>query len=269
LLQIVCFHLAAAAAIFGGTISDELHHRLRWMMLGLSFLIAALYLRVAGTSRSSRFLLYSWFSTAFYPAVTLPDVANANRSASLGALRFRLKARRLRVSSFWQNLLLSWRFGPGGGRKPMAAAAAESELFLSRHCAPLTALRSGGSIVEQGRRVATAKECTAQSLACRLPLFHGIGAILWKNLVTVKRCRRKCCGGVFHVYLHGFFTALLVDLLQPAKKAEGATITSEELHDGHCSFLGVLAFFLQRMFPFDFRRDGHHLLNFVLCPPRR
>src|SRR5262249_22640585 len=37
-------------------------------------------------------------------------------------------------------------------------------------------------------------------------------------------------------------------------------------HVGIALFLASLTFFLQRMVPFDFRRDGHHLLNFRILP---
>jgi len=47
LFQAACFHLAAGAAIFGGTISEQAHHRIRWMMLATYFLITAAYLRSA------------------------------------------------------------------------------------------------------------------------------------------------------------------------------------------------------------------------------
>jgi hypothetical protein len=123
--------------------------------------------------------------------------------------------------------------------------------------------------LEQGRRVATAKECTAQSVALpRLPLFHGIGAILWKNLVTVKRCRREMLvAGFFTLTYTGFFTALLMIYDSLAKKAGGAPLyEARSFTTGIALFLGVLAFFLQRMFPFDFRRDGHHLLSFRTLP---
>src|SRR5208282_4819673 len=31
--QITCFHLSTGAAVFAGTLSEALHHRLRWMLL--------------------------------------------------------------------------------------------------------------------------------------------------------------------------------------------------------------------------------------------
>ena len=37
-------------------------------------------------------------------------------------------------------------------------------------------------------------------------------------------------------------------------------------HLGVAIFIAILAFFLQRMFPFDFRRDGQHLVGFRTLP---
>src|SRR2546426_8292294 len=45
--QIGCFHLAATAAIYAGSIPEPLHYRLRWMLLWVYFLLTALYLRLA------------------------------------------------------------------------------------------------------------------------------------------------------------------------------------------------------------------------------
>ena len=45
----------------------------------------------------------------------------------------------------------------------------------------------------------------------------------------------------------------------PASEAQG-------FHIGIATFLAGLTFFLQRMVPFDFRRDGHHLAGFRTLP---
>jgi len=37
-------------------------------------------------------------------------------------------------------------------------------------------------------------------------------------------------------------------------------------HLGLAFWMAILAPFLQRIFPFDFRRDGHHLLDFRTLP---
>jgi hypothetical protein len=70
LFQIACFHLATGAAIFAGTISQQSHHRVRWMILGLYFLITALYMRAAWDSNS--FVVVSpVYSNSLLPALAL------------------------------------------------------------------------------------------------------------------------------------------------------------------------------------------------------
>jgi hypothetical protein len=73
--------------------------------------------------------------------------------------------------------------------------------------------------------------------------------------------------GFFTFIYTGFFTALLWIYHDLAKKAGGAPLfEARGFTTGIALFLGMLAFFLQRMFPFDFRRDGDHLLSFRTLP---
>ena len=78
LFQLACFHLATAAAVYAGTLSEHLHHRLRWMMLGVFFFLVAFYLRVAWDLKlAPRFLSSPLGQLLFYPAVTLPEAVTA------------------------------------------------------------------------------------------------------------------------------------------------------------------------------------------------
>src|ERR1019366_1424074 len=47
LFQIICFHVATGASLVAGNFPEDLHHRLRCMMLGAGFLSTALYFRAA------------------------------------------------------------------------------------------------------------------------------------------------------------------------------------------------------------------------------
>ena len=98
----------------------------------------------------------------------------------------------------------------------------------------------------------------------RLPnwgLFQGVGAIIWKNLIAARRSRREMLIAAFFVFIYtGFFTALLWIYHDLGKKAGGVPLyEARSFTTGIALFLGMLAFFLQRMFPFDFRRDGAHV----------
>ena len=72
----------------------------------------------------------------------------------------------------------------------------------------------------------------------------------------------------FFIFIYtGFFTALLWIYHDLTKRAGGGPLyEARGFTTGIAIFLGVLAFFLQRLFPFDFRRDGPHLLSFRTLP---
>src|SRR5437660_9804090 len=74
LFQIACFHVATATAIFAGNLSETMHHRLRWMILGAFFFMTALYLRLAWDLRIvPHFLTTSGSQLLFYPAVMMTE----------------------------------------------------------------------------------------------------------------------------------------------------------------------------------------------------
>lgn len=267
LFQLACFHLATAAAIFGGSISEEAHHRLRWMMLAAWFLITALYLRVAWDFRIvPAFCSSPLFQIFFYPALTVPDTVNA---VALHRLALGLQmTHSVSTEQLWRNLLYLGAYA--------LAAMGSLWLLLRLKINPFEAALDATTRVSErrrrlqdGRRIYVPGESAA--LSVRLPklrLFDGLGAILWKNLVTMRRCRREMLlAGMFVFIYTGFFTALLWIYHDLAKKAGAATLYEERgFTTGIAAVLGMLAFFLQRMFPFDFRRDGPHLLNFRTLP---
>jgi len=73
-----CFHVATAAALYAGTLAEDLHHRLRCMMLGAGFSSRASISALSGTSAFvPAFALSPVAQLLFYPAVTLPEAANS------------------------------------------------------------------------------------------------------------------------------------------------------------------------------------------------
>ncbi|HTL16636.1 MAG TPA: putative ABC exporter domain-containing protein [Patescibacteria group bacterium] len=267
LFQIACFHLATGFALFGGAVSAETHLRLRWAMVAAFFLLIALYLRLAWDFRilpgfgSSPFV-----QLLFYPAVDPSDVANANVFHRWVVEFGTAKAVSLRSAGqcgFW--LLM------------FAGCAASSLWWLLRlKINPLEAALGASyraaerrSRAQQGRSSASATEAPACSVA--LPkgdFFRGAGALLWKNWVAVRRHRKEMMlASFFTITYTGAFTALLW-IFHDMEKRAGAAAPSEAraFTTGIALCLGILAFFLQRMFPFDFRQDGAHLLSFRTLP---
>ncbi|HEY2827728.1 MAG TPA: hypothetical protein VGJ04_09035, partial [Pirellulales bacterium] len=100
------------------------------------------------------------------------------------------------------------------------------------------------------------------------PLFFGVGAIIWKNLIVATRSQRQIMLAAGFTFI---YTGLLVALRVVLHRlmAEGGELPAHDLRDfdnGLASMLVGLAFFLQRSFPFDFRRDGQHLVGFRTLP---
>ena len=126
LFQVACFHLATAAAVYAGTISEHLHHRLRWMMLGAFFFLAAFYLRVAWDLKlAPRFLCSSLGQLLFYPAVTLPEAA---RAPCVALLEFALCRNRVRLPAGGHELgLAAWGLRAWGHGQSLAAAPAQKQ----------------------------------------------------------------------------------------------------------------------------------------------
>jgi hypothetical protein len=268
LFQIACFHLATAAAVFGGAIPESLHHRLRWMMLGAFFFLTALYLRTAWDLKIvPHVLLGPLAQLLFYPAVVVPDIANApvmHRWNWLlnGSAHPEIKA-------FWHAALYLGGFAAAALCTAWVLMRQKGDIFepaletTARHA-------ERRSRIEQGRRADGGDSSLGRSY--RLPRirgFQGVGAIIWKNLVAARRSKREPLWvGAFAFIYTGFIIALLYLYhyhvnKSPVRPPAGET---EGFHVGIALFLATLTFFLQRMVPFDFRRDGHHLLNFRILP---
>ncbi len=267
LFQVACFHLATGAAIFGGTISEQAHVRVRWMMLGVYFVMAALYLRVAWDLKVvPSFMSSPLTQLFFYPAATLSDIGTEPvlrewmlRRTNTGAFPARAlweSASYLgvfagsAVASFW--LLLKLRANIFETSLATTTRKAERRVRL-----------------QQGRSLAVANESRFRS--ARLPkgsLFHGVGAIVWKHLIVASRSKRELVlAGAFTLIYTGFLAALR-GLLHHLMSA-GGELPAPQVADfdrGLLAMLCFLAFFMQRTFPFDFRRDGHHLVGFRTLP---
>ena len=235
------------------------------MLLGVYFLLTAVYLRAAWDIRLVPPIGSSPFTQLlFYPAVTLSEVAT---SPTIGEW-----ALKLANSAAATQLLLS-----GLSLAGFAAAAAVSLALLLKlkadvfeaSLAATTRIAERGLRLRQGRRVAVVGRKLSRSARLpRFPVFRGAGAIVWKNLIVARRSRRELLMAfvftvVFTVPLMALLW-LLRDLMSKGGEASALEVTG--FHTGIALFLGFLAFLLQRTFPFDFRGDGNHLVGFRTLP---
>jgi hypothetical protein len=267
LFQIVCFHVAAGSAIFAGTLSEQSHHRCVWMLLGCYFIITALYLRAAWDLHLVPSLVSSPFvQMFFYPASTLTDLG---RTPVIGEWTLRLLQNdSSMLSNLWRPVAYLFVFTPG---------AVASLGFVLRFNANIfeTSLASSRRVSEkrlkarQGQSISAVEIDVARSAWLPdIAIFRGVGAVVWKNLVVAGRSRRQImlAAGFTFIYT-GFLIALRVVLHR--LMAEGGELPERDLRDfdnGLASMLVGLAFFLQRSFAFDFRRDGQHLVTFRTLP---
>ena len=95
-----------------------------------------------------------------------------------------------------------------------------------------------------------------------------MGAIFWKNLVVARRSKRELILACVFTLI---YTALLAAIRWGLRDAmsKGGELPAGELADfdnGVMLLLASLAFLLQWAFPFDFRRDGAHLVGFRTLP---
>jgi hypothetical protein len=273
LFQIICFHVATAASLLAGNFPEPLHHRLRCMMLGVGFLFAALYFRAAWDVRFiPAFVRSPLAQLIFYPAVTLPDAAS---SSTLHRWAFRLAPA---ATSWLRQLWLPVLYLSG-----ITLGAVVSLWWLFRVKANLfePSLATTSRAAErrlrlrQGRDLATAGRTEAHSagLPARM-LFSGVGAIIWKNLLAARRSQRQLLVAFILTALYaGGLIALLWKIHTELRAATPGQLSSPEVvmgrfafHLGLAFWIAILAPFLQRIFPFDFRRDGRHLLDFRTLP---
>jgi hypothetical protein len=268
LFQIVCFHLSTAAAIYGGAIPESLHERLRWMLLATFLFLTALYLRVAWGLR----LVPSWFGSPFsgllfYPAVTLPDIAN-----SVAWHRWAVRwsgSSHVPIAQLWEQLLYLGGFLTGALFSLWLLLKLKGNIFEPA-LAPSARRAERHSRLRQGRKLN--EDGCGQWVSARLPrarIFGGVGAIVWKNLIVARRSKRELLWVSGFAFIYTGFTFALLYLYHHFAKKAGVTPAASEaegFHVGIATFLAGLTFFLQRMVPFDFRRDGHHLERFRTLP---
>jgi hypothetical protein len=273
LFQITCFHVSTAASLYAGTFPEDRHHRLRCMILGAAFLLTALYFRAAWEVRFvPAFALSPVAQLLFYPAVTLPEAAS---SPAFHKWALRLTP----TGSLWLQQLWSAVLYLGA----ITLAAGVSLWWLFRLKANLfePSLATTSRAAErrlrlrQGRDLATAGKTEADS--ARLPslsIFGGVGAIVWKNLLAARRSRRQLLVAFVLTALYaGSLVALLQHIHMELRAAFTEQFASAEVTMGRFTFhlglafwIAILAPFFQRIFPFDFRRDGRHLLDFRTLP---
>ena len=260
LFQITCFHLATAASVYAGTLPENLHHRLRCMMLGAGFLFAALYFRIVWDIRFIPDLARSpLFQLLFYPAVTLPEAAS---SLTLHQWVSRLTPTGSPwLQQLWLRALYLGALALGAGLSlwglfRLKANVFEASLATSSHVAERR-LR-----LRQGRDpAATRRTAAASAKLPALPLFRGVGAIVWKNLVAARRSRRELMVGFILTALWaGALTALLCSVHGAQQAgAPGGPLSADlvmrrlSFHAGLAFWVAIMAPFLQRIFPFDFR----------------
>jgi hypothetical protein len=271
LFQAVCFHLAAAAAIYSGTLPDHRYYRLRWMMLGAFFLVTALYLRVAWNIKLLPAAAAAPLAQLlFYPALTLPD-ATASPAFQNWALGWAGAGANFSLQLCWPLVHL--------GGFALAAMASLGWLFrlqanLFEPSQAATERRAERRArLQQGRTEAAGKIRSASVGLPSLPVFGGVGALFWRNLLVARRSRRELLQALVFVLIYsGFTTALMWKFHDLSRRNDGpaagpdAVRTALAFHLSVALFIGVLGFFLQRMFPFDFRRDGRHLADFRALP---
>jgi hypothetical protein len=272
LFQITCFHVGTAASLLAGNFPEDRHHRLRCMMLVGGFLFTALYFHAAWEVRFiPAFARSSLAQFLFYPAVSLPDVANsftlhhwALHLAPTASARLHELCRPALylggislgavVSLWWLFRLKANLFEPS---LATTSRAAERRLRL-RH----------------GRDLAAGNTEARSAGFPALSLFGGVGAIVWKNLLAARRSQRQLLVAFILTALYaGGLIALLWRIHAQLNAATPDQLASPEVvmgrfafHLGLAFWIAIIAPFLQRIFPFDFRRDGRHLLDFRTLP---
>jgi hypothetical protein len=273
LFQITCFHVSTAASLFAGTFPEDRHHRLRCMMLGAGFLLTALYFRAAWEVRFvPAFAVSPVAQLLFYPAVTLPEAAS---SPALHQWASRLTPGvSLWLRELWRPVLYLGVIMLGAGASLWWLVRLKANLF-EPSLATTSRAAERRLRLRQGRDLATAD--TTEARSARLPpssLFGGVGAIVWKNLLAARRSRRQLLVAFILTSLYaGSLVALLRHIHAELHAASPGQLASPEVTMGRFAFhlglafwIAILAPFLQRIFRFDFRRDGRHLLDFRTLP---
>jgi hypothetical protein len=268
LFQITCFHLATGAAVFAGTLPEELHQRLRWMLLGGFAFLAAVFFRLAWDIQFvPQALAGPLAQMLFYPAVTLPD---AVASPALHRWALRLASGALGGSTELVKPALGLSgFALGAALSLWGLLRLKGNLFGAA-LATTTRRAERRLQARQGRDLAAAAQREARSARMpKLPLFGGVGALVWKNLLVARRSRRELGIALLFVTLCTWGIGALTHQVYGQTGGEPdphALMAARAFNFAVALFLALFAFILQRVFPFDFRRDGHHLEAFRALP---
>ena len=265
LFQIATLHIAAATAIWAGGLSIQTHYRLRWILIVTYLFICALYLRTAwGLKLVPAFVSSSMAQLFFYPATTVSDIAAA---PVLSEWSFRLSQVDSALQNVWEPVLYLGLF---------SLVTLTSFRFLLRQRGDVfePALATTTRIAERRRELQQGRSTSAVAIPKRsvslprLRIFQGVGAIVWKNFVAAFRSRRELAlAGGFTVIYTGFLVALRW-LFHHYNSQDGQVLERNDADFDNLigGMLCILVFLLQRAFPFDFRRDGNHLVEFRALP---
>ena len=267
LLQIACFHVATGAAIFAGSLAEEAHHRLKWMLLGSYFMLAALYLRFAWDLRLvPPFISSPLAQCFFYPAAPVLELGTAPQLS--WAATWLALHQGSDVFTLLEPLACLVLFAVAAIISLTAVFRLKADLFETSLVTTAAAAERRARL-RQGQSLNVSGEGWTRSFALpTFSLFRGMGALVWKNLVAAFRSKRQLGLAAFFTLIYTGFLVGLRCILQ-RETGEGGSLPQSELHDfdkGLIAMLVLLAFFLQRAFPFDFRRDGRHLVQFRTLP---
>ncbi len=260
--QIICFHVAAGMAIFGGSLSEPAFYTTRWLLLGLVALSIALYARTALLIHLlPGFLSAEATPWLFYPAVNLSRLGGASglRDTIWAWTQSNLETGAVGAQTGWRVALCF---------AALAVAALGSFAWLGRLRMDVleASLKPSERIAESRRqaqqgRYRLAKLESAWSLlgaAAEWPIFHGAGAVVWKNLTVAWRSRRELA-------LALAFTLLLT---LPWFLALPGDDNGDLRRFVIPLAIGFLPALLQQSLPFDFRIDGLQLPSLRGLPAR-
>jgi hypothetical protein len=266
LFQAVCFHIAAGAAVYAGTLSDQVHDRIRWMMLATCAVVTLFYLRAAwGVKLMPVFLGAPLTQMLFYPAADVTELGSAPWVGHWG--KQLVEASAIGGSSLLIN---------GGCLGAFILATLISLSLLLRFEGDLfePALASSSQAAERRARLQSGEGLPSSGVSAvsaglpRHGWFYGARAIVWKNLIVARRSRRELfMAGAFAAVYIGFLAALRWVLRRYAH--EGGGLGEQQVRDFDMALIGMLAFLaflLQRSLSFDLRRDGRHLVGFRALP---
>jgi hypothetical protein len=256
LFQIACFHLAAAGALFGGSLSLTVYYRFRWALLAFCFLLVEIYFRVF-----LEFSLAPKILTSELRHVLFPGTAAPADLAAIRVLREALPA------------IFDPRVGETAILQPFLAlgfglAVLGTGWLMFRFQGDLLESALAPSFRREAKRNGAGVE-TKPGVASfgRVPFLNGARSLVWKNFVAAFRSRRQlllslaftAVGTLPLMAILHFYDALI-------KGTDRAGVEARELYLGVAIFVGLFPFLLQRSLPFDLRLDRRKLLDLRTLP---